>query len=246
MRGTALKECVESGTGILPVGFCGIGILPMIHRLEADATMRNRLLTHAFIVLVYSIGVFGIADRVSAQPAGSTHPFSVRDMLAMDRITDPQVSPDGKSVAFVVRQTDLEANCGRTDLWLVSADGTGLRRLTSHPESDSNPRWSPGQPDHLVCVEPFGIVAGLEDRRRWRRGRAGDAGAAGRGQPADRPRRQAYRLHDGGLPRRQDGAGHQETGSMNGPRARPPGRSTSRCSCGTGIRGKTAGARICS
>ena len=78
-----------------------------------------------------------------AQPAGSTHPFSVRDMLAMDRITDPQVSPDGKFVVFAVRQTDLDANCGRTHLWIVSTDGTGLRRLTSHPESDSNPRWGP-------------------------------------------------------------------------------------------------------
>jgi dipeptidyl aminopeptidase/acylaminoacyl peptidase len=75
--------------------------------------------------------------------AGPTHPFSVRDMLAMDRITDPQVSPDGKVVVFVVRQTDLDANCGRTHLWIVATDGTGLRRLTSRPESDSNPRWSP-------------------------------------------------------------------------------------------------------
>lgn len=97
----------------------------------------------ALLVLVYCIGIFGVADRGSAQPVGPTHPFSVRDMLAMDRITDPQVAPDGKSIAFVVRQTDLEANCGRTDLWIVSTDGTGLRRLSSHPESDSNPRWSP-------------------------------------------------------------------------------------------------------
>jgi dipeptidyl aminopeptidase/acylaminoacyl peptidase len=72
-----------------------------------------------------------------------THPFGVHDMLAMDRISEPQVSPDGKWVAFVVRQTDLEANCGRNDLWLVSTDGTGLRRLTSHPQSDTNPRWGP-------------------------------------------------------------------------------------------------------
>jgi dipeptidyl aminopeptidase/acylaminoacyl peptidase len=97
----------------------------------------------ALLVLVYSIGIFGVADQGNAQPSGPTHPFSVRDMLAMDRVTDPQVAPDGKSIAFVVRRTDLEANGGRTDLWIVAADGTGLRRLTSHPESDSNPRWSP-------------------------------------------------------------------------------------------------------
>jgi len=72
-----------------------------------------------------------------------THPFSVHDMLAMDRLSDPQVSPNGKWIVFVLRQTDLEANKGRTDLWLVGADGTSLRRLTSHPEEDSNPRWAP-------------------------------------------------------------------------------------------------------
>ena len=83
------------------------------------------------------------AGGVGAVPEPATHPFSVHDMLAMDRISDPQVAPDGRHVAFVVQQTDLEANRGRTDLWLVSPDGTGLRRLTSHPESDSNPRWGP-------------------------------------------------------------------------------------------------------
>jgi dipeptidyl aminopeptidase/acylaminoacyl peptidase len=82
-----------------------------------------------------------ISQAVAA--GGPTHPFSVHDMLAMDRISDPQVSPDGTRAVFVVRRTDLEADRGRTDLWLVSTDGTGLRRLTSAPQSDTNPRWSP-------------------------------------------------------------------------------------------------------
>jgi dipeptidyl aminopeptidase/acylaminoacyl peptidase len=82
------------------------------------------------------------ADSSSAVSI-QTHPFGVRDLLAMDRISDPQASPDGQWVAFVVRQTDLEANCGRNDLWLISTDGTGLRRLTSHLQSDTNPRWGP-------------------------------------------------------------------------------------------------------
>jgi dipeptidyl aminopeptidase/acylaminoacyl peptidase len=80
---------------------------------------------------------------LSAVPADQTHPFSVHDMLTMDRLSDPQVSPDGKWIVFVLRETDLAANRGRTDLWLVGTDGTGLRRLTSHPQGDSNPRWAP-------------------------------------------------------------------------------------------------------
>jgi len=84
-----------------------------------------------------------IVGAFSPARAGETHPFSIQDMLAMDRISDPQVSPDGRYIVFVLRKTDLEANKGRTDLWLIGADGAGLRRLTTHPENDSNPRWAP-------------------------------------------------------------------------------------------------------
>ena len=75
--------------------------------------------------------------------AADTHPFSVQDMLAMDRISDPRVSPDGASVAFTVRVTDLDANRGRNDLWLAPTGGGAARRLTSHEASDTQPRWAP-------------------------------------------------------------------------------------------------------
>ncbi len=79
---------------------------------------------------------------LSLVPQG-THPFSVHDMLAMDRISDPQVSPDGKWVAYNVRTTDLEANRGRTDIWISAVDGSSARRMTMHDASDSNARWAP-------------------------------------------------------------------------------------------------------
>jgi dipeptidyl aminopeptidase/acylaminoacyl peptidase len=77
----------------------------------------------------------------AAQPPAPPHPFSVHDMLAMNRLSDLQVSPDGVWVVFTIRVTDLEANRGRTDLWLARSDGSGLRQLTTDPENDSNPRW---------------------------------------------------------------------------------------------------------
>jgi dipeptidyl aminopeptidase/acylaminoacyl peptidase len=79
------------------------------------------------------------APAAGAEP----HPFTVHDLVAMERISDPQPSPQGDRVAFVVRTTDLEANRGRTDLWVAGIDGGGLTRLTSDPAADSNPRWSP-------------------------------------------------------------------------------------------------------
>lgn len=75
--------------------------------------------------------------------AAATHPFSVHDMLAMDRISDPQPSPDGRRVAFTVRATDLEANRGRQDVWLAAVDGSGVRRLTTHEADDHQARWAP-------------------------------------------------------------------------------------------------------
>jgi len=75
--------------------------------------------------------------------AGEAHPFSVHDMLAMDRLSDPQVSPCGKWFAFTVRVTDLEADKGRTDIWLAGVDGENLKRLTADPAGDWNPRWTP-------------------------------------------------------------------------------------------------------
>lgn len=71
------------------------------------------------------------------------HAFSVRDLLAMQRISQVRVSPDGKHAAFVLRTTDLPANKGRKDIWIVDVDGGEPRRLTDDPESDSDPRWSP-------------------------------------------------------------------------------------------------------
>lgn len=71
-----------------------------------------------------------------------SHPFSIHDMLAMSRVYDHQISPDGKQIVFVRRETDLEANRGRTDLWLLQTDGGNLRPLTSGNASEANPRWS--------------------------------------------------------------------------------------------------------
>ena len=75
--------------------------------------------------------------------AADPHPFNVHDLVTMQRISDPQPSPRGDRIAFVLRSTDLEANRGRTDLWIVNADGGGLARLTDDPASDDTPRWAP-------------------------------------------------------------------------------------------------------
>ncbi len=82
-------------------------------------------------ILPVSAILFVVLQCADAR-GGPTHPFSVRDLVDMDRIGDFRVSPDETTVVFEKRVVDLDENKLKADLWLVRMDGTGLRRLTSH------------------------------------------------------------------------------------------------------------------
>lgn len=97
-----------------------------------------RYLLSLFICLAIIGGINVYAEETSGTP----HPFNVKDLVTMDRVSSQTVSPDGKLLAFVIRKTDMEANKGRTDIWLIGVDGKGLRRLTTDPAGDYNPCWA--------------------------------------------------------------------------------------------------------
>ncbi|MFB0516284.1 MAG: alpha/beta fold hydrolase [Candidatus Neomarinimicrobiota bacterium] len=65
------------------------------------------------------------------------------DFFNIKQVSDPQVSPDGLWIAYVVTEYDKPANTSNSDIWLVSINGDEPRRLTDDPESDRHPRWSP-------------------------------------------------------------------------------------------------------
>ena len=89
--------------------------------------------------------VLTIATTAAAQKKGSAggKGLTVDDMLAMQRISEPVASPDGKLLAFTVRETDVDANRGRTDVWMARAAGGEPWRMTSSPDNDSSPHFSP-------------------------------------------------------------------------------------------------------
>jgi len=84
-----------------------------------------------------------LCGLVAGAVAAETHPFSVNDMLAMARVSDPSVSPDGTLVVFQVSVTNLEKNKRDSDLHLAAIDGSWHKHLTTHAAGDSQPRWSP-------------------------------------------------------------------------------------------------------
>ncbi len=98
--------------------------------------MRAFLL-HTALVIAGGLGVH--ADAQNASRA-----FTPTDLNMLARVSDPQVSPDGRLVVYVQRETDQEANRGRTDLWLIDANRADSkpRRLTQHSATDNHPRWS--------------------------------------------------------------------------------------------------------
>ena len=104
-----------------------------------ETTQIDRLETQGNPTMSSSLA--SVAMALCAGPP--SHPFTVYDMLAMERISEPQASPDGTRVVFTVRTTNMEENKGETSLWLVETGGGEPRRLTAAEASDRDPQWSP-------------------------------------------------------------------------------------------------------
>ncbi len=75
--------------------------------------------------------------------AASTRPFEARDITRIRIASDPQVSPDGKHVAFTVTTASEELDAYHSTIWLASTAGGSVRQLTTGDRHDSSPRWSP-------------------------------------------------------------------------------------------------------
>ncbi|HLA73355.1 MAG TPA: S9 family peptidase [Steroidobacteraceae bacterium] len=86
--------------------------------------------------------VIGVHEAHGAEAPAAA--LTATDLNQLARVSDPQVSPNGKYAVYTQRETDLEANRGRTDLWLVdlTAKDAKPRRLTQHSANDTHPRWS--------------------------------------------------------------------------------------------------------
>ena len=80
-------------------------------------------------------------------PAGlaqsSRHLLTLDDVARLKEVRDPQCSPDGRAVAFVVSSVDAKEDKSTSHVWTVGVDGRGERQITSSQDSESSPRWSP-------------------------------------------------------------------------------------------------------
>jgi dipeptidyl aminopeptidase/acylaminoacyl peptidase len=95
--------------------------------------MPRRLIATLFLASLLAIG----AD------AAERRRFVVDDIARLRDVSDPQISPDGGWVAYVVEFGDVDEDKPTSDIWMTSWDGKRHVQLTASKESDSNPRFSP-------------------------------------------------------------------------------------------------------
>lgn len=93
----------------------------------------------AALLLALSASAAVAADVPEGTQQGP-HPFSVQDLVMMERVSDPQLSPDGHYAAFAVRRTDWSANKGITAVYLLDLRRDG--RAVKLVDKANTPRWS--------------------------------------------------------------------------------------------------------
>ncbi len=119
----------------------------LLRRTPEVAVPRFELLVRFHIqagLLAISVPA-ALCAQTPAVPAPSTlRTVTAQDLVfGLRGVSDPQLSPDGRWVAYTVAATDSAKNRRDADLWMTSWDGTQTVRLTTSPESENTPRWSP-------------------------------------------------------------------------------------------------------
>ena len=90
--------------------------------------------------IVPTLALLALAPAASQ---GGERPWTFEDVLALKVVSDPNVSPDGRTVAYVVESLNAEKDAYQTDVWLVPTAGGEARALAASPVGDDTPRWSP-------------------------------------------------------------------------------------------------------
>ena len=97
--------------------------------------MTTRHLRYSLLLIV------ALASFICAQT--TRHPFRIDDIFRFRDVRDPQPSPDGQWVAYVVSTVDTKEDKSTSHIWMIKIDGTEDRQITFGQDSEGSPRWSP-------------------------------------------------------------------------------------------------------
>lgn len=104
--------------------------------------MRSRI--GGFLAVLLTIGL-AFPVQSSAQQQDSAFAWTPEQMIGLDAVSSPVISPDGKYVAYEVRTTLMEGEESefRTQIWVAATDGSRNRQFTRGEASASSPSFSP-------------------------------------------------------------------------------------------------------
>ncbi|MCU0427588.1 MAG: S9 family peptidase [Candidatus Kapabacteria bacterium] len=95
-------------------------------------------------LLAAAIFYLGIGQVLTAQPQATKRPIQPSDLYRLQSVGDPQISPDGKWLAYTLSSVDSAQDKRGSDIWMISWDGTETLQIThTKDESERSPRWSP-------------------------------------------------------------------------------------------------------
>src|SRR5690242_4237602 len=97
----------------------------------------------AFLLALLAPALVGASLAPALAAAAPLRPLAVSDWNRVHRLADPQFSPDGAWIAYVVGHVDPGHDRWDNDVWMARADGSDTRRLTTSEESETSPRFSP-------------------------------------------------------------------------------------------------------
>ena len=83
-----------------------------------------------------------IAASLTTSAAAAGRPIAVEDLLSLQRVSDPQLSPDGTRVLYTVATPDLKTNRMARDVWMATLASGDTKNLTNNGH-DGGARWSP-------------------------------------------------------------------------------------------------------
>ena len=100
-------------------------------------------MTRSRLILTIAIAPLAISSALSAQSSGPKRPLRLGDFYRVRNVGGPEISPDGRWVAYTVTTIDSAKDKSNTDVWMSSWDGTQTIQLTSSPDAETSPKWSP-------------------------------------------------------------------------------------------------------
>jgi len=105
----------------------------------------------------------GMVCAAVGQTVAAKRPMTFEDLMAMKRVSDPQVSVSGKWVLFSVTDVSLEKNTKTNHLWVVGIDGAAKEREVTSGGGESGGRFSPDGKSVMYAADGQLVVAGWDD-----------------------------------------------------------------------------------